>query len=216
MNSTNLAIEHWNNTPLFISEEERYRVYPWLYEAAEFEKHAGQRVLEVGCGTGCDLLQFAKHGAEAIGVDITPEHLRLAKERVAQLAEVREGDATELPFPDESFDYVYSHGVLHHIETPRLVVEEIFRVLKPRGTFNVHFYALWSFFTLSRILKHGWNWKLWFENSRDPVHIDFYSGRKLRRLFSPADISIEKFEFRPAPFLAPFVGFFLVVKGSKP
>jgi SAM-dependent methyltransferase len=216
LSSSKLAIDHWNKTPLFISEEERYSEYPWLYEAAEFRRHASQRVLEVGCGTGCDLLQFANHGAHAVGIDITPEHLRLAQERVGQLAEVRQADARELPFSDGSFDYVYSHGVLHHIENPRRVVEEIFRVLRTGGRFNVHVYALWSHFTLSRVLKHGRDWKLWFENSREPVHLDFYTARKLRRLFAPARLTIEKHECRPLPLLAPLVGFFLVAKGQKP
>lgn len=216
MNSSKLAIEHWNKAPLFISEEERYSMYPWLYGAAEFQSHAGERVLEIGCGTGCDLLQFAKHGAKAVGIDITPEHLRLARERVGQLAEVREAEATSLPFPNESFDYVYSHGVLHHIENPRRVVEEVFRVLKPGGRFNIHVYARWSYFVLTRMLKHGRNWRLYFENSRDPVHIDFYTARKLRQLFSPAKVCVQKYEFRKMPYLASLAGFFLVAKGTKP
>nr|MDQ2936107.1 hypothetical protein [Acidobacteriota bacterium] len=95
-------------------------------------------------------------------------------------------------------------------------VEEIFRVLKPGGRFNVHAYSLWSYFTLSRVLKHGRHWRLWFENSRDPVHIDFYTARKLRSLFSPAKVTIEKHGCLPAPVLSPLVGFFLVTKGKKP
>jgi ubiquinone/menaquinone biosynthesis C-methylase UbiE len=216
LKSSRLAIDHWNKTPLFISEEERYNIYPWLYEVAEFQQHAGQRVLEIGCGTGCDLLQFAKHGADAVGVDVTPEHLRLARERVGGLAKVEEADATRLPFPDGTFDYVYSHGVLHHIETPRRVVEEIFRVLKPGGRFNVHVYSLWSYPTLWTRWKFGRDWKLWFENSRDPVHIDLYTARKMRRLFAPARVTIEKHECRQAPFLAPLIGYFMVAKGSRP
>jgi len=58
-----LAQQHWNETPLYLDESERYSMYPWLYEAAEFRNHAGERVLEIGCATGCDLLQFVKHGA---------------------------------------------------------------------------------------------------------------------------------------------------------
>ena len=216
MASSLSAIEHWNRTPLFISAEERYSTYPWLYEAAEFKRHAGERVLEIGCGTGCDLLQFAMHGAQAVGVDITSEHLRLAIQRVGQMAEVQQAEAVDLPFPDQSFDYVYSHGVLHHIEEPRRVVEEIFRVLRPGGRFNVQVYARWSYFTLLRILQHGRDRKLWIENSRDPVHIDFYTARKLRHLFTPARLEIEKFHCGPLQALAPVAGFYLVAKGSKP
>src|SRR2546422_6109829 len=121
-----LAQRHWNETPLYLEESQRYAEYPWLYEAAEFRNHAGERVLEIGCGTGCDLLQFAKHGAVATGIDITPEHLRLARERVGNLAHVLPGDGAKIPFPGGSFDYVYSHGVLHHLDQPRRMVDEIF------------------------------------------------------------------------------------------
>ena len=209
------AQRHWNETPLYSEESARYSAYPWLYEAAEFRNHAGERVLEVGCGTGCDLLQFAKHGANAVGIDITPEHIRLARERVGNLAQVLPGDGTNIPFPDESFDYVYSHGVLHHLDQPRRMVEEILRVLRPGGRFNVHVYALWSYWPPILMLKHGWNWKRWIENSRDPVHIDLYYARKLRRLFAPARISLEKFGFKHMPTLEHWLGWFIVAKGRK-
>jgi len=217
MESSKLAIEHWNKTPLFKSEEERYSLYPWLYEVAEFSKHAGERVLEIGCGTGCDLLQFAKHGAHATGIDITSEHLRLARERVQGLAEVKKADATHLPFGDNEFDYVYSHGVIHHIENPRSVIDEIFRVLRPGGRFNIHVYALFSYFVATRIVRHRRKWRLYFEEgSLDPVHIDFYTARKLRRLFAPTEVTVEKFCCPPIPALEPVAGFFLVAKGQKP
>lgn len=144
MNAAELAQAHWNKAPLYFSEEERYETFPWLSEAAEFRKHSGERVLEIGCGSGCDLLQFAKYGAIATGVDIGERHLELARERVGGLADVQRASACKLPFADHSFDYVYSHGVLHHIDRPELAVRELLRVLRPGGRFNVHVYALWS------------------------------------------------------------------------
>jgi SAM-dependent methyltransferase len=211
-----LTIDHWNRTPLYLSEEERYETYPWLYEAAEFRDHPGQDVLEIGCGTGCDLLQFAKHGARAVGIDITSEHLRLARSRVGGMAEILYGDARSLPFRGRSFDYVFSHGVLHHIEEPRKVVGEIFRVLRPGGQFNVHVYARWSYSSFVLMLKHGFAWKLWIENSREPVHIDLYSRRQLCRLFAPVPITIDRFDFSHAQVLGRWIGWFLVAKGSAP
>jgi SAM-dependent methyltransferase len=214
--AADLAIRHWDTTPLYISEEERYGIYPWLPEAAEFHRHRGQRVLEIGCGTGCDLLQFAKHGAVATGVDITPRHLELARQRVGDQATVVRGDGRTLPFPDASFDYVYSHGVLHHSDEPRQVIQEIFRVLRPGGRFNIQVYALFSYFTLWTMLRHGRDWKLYVENSRDPVHIDLNTGRSLRKLFAPAKITITKHQCKPWEFLAPLFGWFLVATGQKP
>jgi ubiquinone/menaquinone biosynthesis C-methylase UbiE len=216
ISAAELAISHWDKTPLYISEQERYSIYPWLTEAAEFRHHRGERVLEVGCGTGCDLLQFAKHGAQATGIDITPAHLELARRRVGDLARITEGDARKLPFPDASFDYVYSHGVLHHSDAPRKIVEEVFRVLRPGGRFNVHVYALFSYFAAWKLLRHGRNWKLWIENSQDPVHIDLYTGMSLRKMFAPAQLTITKHECKPWQGLAPLFGWFLVAKGQRP
>lgn len=216
LSAADLAVTHWNTTPLYVSEEERYSIFPWLYEAAEFRHHRGERVLEIGCGTGCDLLQFALHGAHAIGVDITPRHLELAQRRVRSLATVLQADGRNLPFPDGSFDYIYSHGVLHHTDEPRRVIQEIFRVLRPGGRFNVHVYALFSYFVLWRSLRHGSEFKLWLENSRDPVHIDLNTARSLRKLFAPAKLTIVKHHCKPWEFLAPLFGWFLMAKGEKP
>lgn len=210
-----LAQEHWNATPLYVTEEYRYTLYPWLYKAAEFEGHAGERVLEVGCGTGSDLLQFARHGALATGIDITAKHLELAKQRVGGLATVQYGDACAIPFEDNTFDYVYSHGVIHHMDRPELASREILRVLKPGGRFNVQVYAKWSYFTGWLLLRYQHRWKVHIENSRDPVHIDLYTKRMLRRLFG-FWISIEKHHCWPIRALAPWLGWYLVAKGAKP
>jgi SAM-dependent methyltransferase len=209
-----LAQDHWNETPLFLSEEERYSIYPWLYDAAEFRRHEGEKVLEIGCGTGSDLLQFARHGALATGVDLAAKHVELARLRVGNRAVVHQADARQLPLADESFDYVYSHGVLHHCDEPERVVAEMLRVLRPGGRFNVHVYSLWSYISLVGFLRYGSKWKRKVENSEAPVHIDLYTRPKLRRLFGN-DISIEKYQSAPFHFLAPWFGWFLVVRGQK-
>jgi ubiquinone/menaquinone biosynthesis C-methylase UbiE len=209
-----LAQDHWNETPLFLTEEERYRIYPWLEEAAEFKKHAGERVLEIGCGTGSDLLQFARHGAITTGVDLTDRHLALARERLGGLATIRRADIRALPFEDESFDYIYCHGVLMYTDEPEKVVREIYRVLRPGGRFNVHVYAFWSYFTLWRFLRYGTKMKNHLSNSLAPVHVDLYTARRLRHLFG-SHISIEKHQCKPFEELAPWFGWFLVAKGLK-
>ena len=209
-----LAKQHWNRTPLFIGEEQRYSIYPWLYDAAEFRNHPGERVLEIGCGTGCDLLQFAKHGAHAYGIDITERHIALAKQRCGTMASVCYGDARFIPFPRGTFDYVYSHGVLHHSDQPEAIAAEIFRVLKPEGRYNVHVYSLISYHSLYLLLKFGKEWKLHIENSADPVHIDLYTMRRIKQLFPGCNL--RKFYFPRIPILAPYLGWYLVVTGATP
>jgi ubiquinone/menaquinone biosynthesis C-methylase UbiE len=181
-----LAQQHWNETPLFLSESERYGIYPWLPRAAEFSEHRGERVLEIGCGTGCDLLQFARNGAHAVGVDITDQHLELARQRVIGEATVLKADGANLPFPAESFDYIYSHGVIHHSDRPRAIVEEIFRVLKPDGRFNIQLYAAHSYNLWHCKRESPNDWRIRIENSIAAVHIDFYSARAARDLVASA------------------------------
>ena len=211
-----LARDHWNETPLLLTEEERYSEYPWLYEVAEFRSHSGEHVLELGCGTGADLLQFAKHGAIATGVDITDRHLELARQRVGNSASIVRGDIRQLPFDDGSFDYVYSHGVLHHSDEPQSAASEILRVLRPGGRFNIHVYALFSESAIIYRLKFGSHWKQHVENSSAPVYIELYTARKLRRLFPHCKLKFSKHQSYQFPFAAPLLGWFLVCKGQKP
>jgi 2-polyprenyl-3-methyl-5-hydroxy-6-metoxy-1,4-benzoquinol methylase len=124
-------------------EEFRYGQAPWIPEAADFAAYRGKRVLEIGCGMGTDGAQFATAGAEYTGVDLTEAAVALARENF-ELRGLR-GDfmtanAEELPFPDESFDHVYSFGVIHHTTHPEAIVAAINRVLRPGGTVTAMLY----------------------------------------------------------------------------
>jgi ubiquinone/menaquinone biosynthesis C-methylase UbiE len=118
-------------------EEYRYNVYaPWMKERIGFDHYSGKRLLEVGCGTGTDSLQFARGGAIFTGVDLTPRSLEIARKRFevyGQAGEFVLSDAENLNFPDESFDVVYSFGVIHHTPDTEGAAAEIHRVLKPGG-----------------------------------------------------------------------------------
>lgn len=218
MEASDLAQQHWNETPLYYSEEDRYACYPWLYEVAEFRHHGKEKVLEVGCGTGADLLQFAKHGADAVGIDITEQHLELAKKRLGGLAEVRLGDARHIPFSESTFDYVYSHGVIHHSNEPQKIAAEILRVLKPGGRFNIHVYSFFSYANLYGTVKFGHeNWRTrHIENSDAPVYVDLYTSAGMRRLFPAFKLSVSKHHLPEMPRLENLFGWYLVAKGRKP
>ena len=141
-------------------EAYRYGVYsPWMKEKIGFDRYAGKRVLEVGCGTGTDLLQFARGGAQVTGVDLTPRSIEIARKRfeVYQLrGEFALGDAEQLHFPDDSFDVVYSFGVIHHTPDTERAIREIHRVLKPGGKAVVMVYHRSSLYYWAGImLKRG-------------------------------------------------------------
>jgi SAM-dependent methyltransferase len=124
-------------------EEHRYRTEWHIPGAAEFERAEGQRVLEVGCGLGTDGARFARSGALYTGVDLTEAAVSLARRRFeleGLAGEFRVSDAESLDFPDESFDLVYSHGVLHHTPDTARAVREIRRVLRPGGRAVVMLY----------------------------------------------------------------------------
>ena len=124
-------------------EEHRYRVEWHIPEAAGFGRAKGLRVLEVGCGLGTDGARFARAGAVYTGVDLTEAAVELARRRfeLENLpGEFRVADAERLDFADESFDLVYSHGVLHHTPDTAAAVREIRRVLAPGGRAVVMLY----------------------------------------------------------------------------
>lgn len=92
----------------------------------------GQRVLDVGCGTGAFVAALAGRGARVWGVDPTPEMLARAREVVGRAGGLKQGRAEELPFKDVWFDRVVFRLVLHLVDRPRALAEA-FRVLAPGG-----------------------------------------------------------------------------------
>ena len=129
-------------------EQHRYEKEWHIPAAAGFASTRGLKVLEIGCGVGTDGLQFARAGADYTGVDLTEAAVGLARKNFASAGvagEFRMSDAESLDFADESFDVVYSHGVLHHTPDIEAAVREIHRVLKPGGRAIVMLYHRGSY-----------------------------------------------------------------------
>jgi SAM-dependent methyltransferase len=140
-------------------EIERYKQQSWMHDFFRFEQYADARVLEIGVGHGTDLLQFADAGADCHAIDITDEHMNLARENFALRGlpvDIRRSDAADIQHPSDSFDVVYSFGVVHHIPEIEQVLAEVHRVLKPGGKALLSVYHRWSLFFLFTVLVvHG-------------------------------------------------------------
>lgn len=140
----------------------RYALEPYIFDFARFADGAGRDVLEIGVGMGADHLEWARSRPRTLrGLDLTPRAVGWTSERLRLHGfepAVTVGDAERLPFPDDSFDIVYSWGVLHHSpDTPR-AIDEVRRVLRPGGRARVMIYhtraivgyVLWLRYALAR------------------------------------------------------------------
>lgn len=135
-------------------EHYRYDVYaPWMRRDIGFDRHPGKRLLEVGVGMGSDHLQWARGGAVCHGIDLTPRCIDITRERLALYglhSTLQTMDAESLQFEDESFDLVYSFGVLHHTPDTQGAIDEIYRVLKPGGSAIIMLYHRDSWHVMMR------------------------------------------------------------------
>jgi ubiquinone/menaquinone biosynthesis C-methylase UbiE len=140
----------------------RYRLEPYIPDFARFAEGSGQDILEIGVGMGADHLEWARSGPRRLaGVDLTPRAVDWTTRRLAShgfSSDLQEGDAEQLPFPDDSFSIVYSWGVLHHSPDTPKAFSEAHRVLRPGGTLRAMIYhrpsivglMLWSRYGLAK------------------------------------------------------------------
>lgn len=132
---------------------------PWFERHYDFGRHAGQRVLEIGCGAGVATGLFAKAGAIVTAVDLTETAVQLTArncETQGLRVDLRQMDAEHLDFPDRSFDYVFSWGVLHHTADTEAAYREVARVLRHGGECLTMVYNRTSF----RYWVRGLEWLL--------------------------------------------------------
>ena len=109
----------------------------------EYPSLRGKRVLEIGCGAGTITAELAKHGALVTAVDLTFHSVALTRRRFDLLnlsGDIRQMDAEHLGFPNESFDFVWSWGVIHHSANTQGIIGEIQRILKEEGEARIMVY----------------------------------------------------------------------------
>jgi 2-polyprenyl-3-methyl-5-hydroxy-6-metoxy-1,4-benzoquinol methylase len=126
--------------------QRRYQVEPHIPEFAGFHLWAGKRVLEIGCGIGSDAEEFAKHGAEYVGIDLSDQSLEIAQQRFEVLG--LQGKFYNIDVSDSAalsalgqFDLVYSYGVIHHFPGIDKIINNIYKVTETAGEFRFMVYA---------------------------------------------------------------------------
>lgn len=129
----------------FLSEENvRYKLEPYIKEFANFEMFKDKDILEIGVGFGSDHSQIARHDPSHLtGIDLTERAISNTKLRFKVLglkSSLHTDDAENLSFQKETFDGVYSWGVLHHSPDTPKCFEEVYRVLKPGGFAKIMIY----------------------------------------------------------------------------
>jgi ubiquinone/menaquinone biosynthesis C-methylase UbiE len=111
-------------------------------QVALIDPRPGLRILDAGCGRGEVLLACARAGAEVAGIDYSEAAVELTRETLADFpdADIRAGDITALPWPDNSFDRIEYSDVIEHLDPPQMVpaFREFRRVLRPGGYLLTH------------------------------------------------------------------------------
>lgn len=182
---TDMSIE--KGTPEFFEHIDPVasRFY-WIYQMMDQEAPAlkGKKLLEIGCGMGRDSAEWASRGVLVTASDLTPNAIEYTKKYFAYRglnAEYKVTSALNLDFPDQTFDAVYSRGVIHCTAADiRPAINEIYRVLKPGGRALIfHFYHRWSWFNL--LHKYGKE-NIEFVDA-DPPFNNIYSRDQVRAFF---------------------------------
>jgi len=191
-------------SPEFFDALEKYRYdkIDYLRAYVDFPRYKGKKILEIGCGAGIDLIQFARAGASVSARDLTENAVDLATRNLARegySGDIRQGNAEALEFPGETFDVVYSHGVLHHTVDTERAIAEVHRVLKPGGEALIMLYNRISWFNFVAWIS-GTNVE---HKDEDAPIIRKYSASECRKLFhrfENVEIHVDRFPKRTVKF----------------
>jgi SAM-dependent methyltransferase len=127
-------------------ERKKFFVEPHILKFTEFPQWKNKKVLEVGCGLGTVGINFALNGSDYTGVELSKESLEIAKKRFEvynQSGKFYLGNAEELSsfVPIETYDLIYSFGVIHHSPHPEKIVSQIKKYMNENSVLKIMLYA---------------------------------------------------------------------------
>ncbi len=159
---------------------EKYIMFPIRQKAVKFiNLTKPHKIIDIACGTGSQGYEFALHGHDVIGVDLSPDMLAQAKRKETPNLKLKfkHADATDLPFPKNSFDVASISFGLHDMpyEIELKVLKEARRVVKPKGKILIVEYmepgkTIWSwlFYPIFRVYETKY-WSLFMKRGLDKI-----------------------------------------------
>jgi SAM-dependent methyltransferase len=156
-----IITDYWNNRPCNLNhsikeigskdyfdevEIKKHFVESHILEFADFSKWKNKKVLEIGCGIGTDAVNFIRNGAIYTGLELSDKSLELTKQRLdiynlnGSLYNLNAENNIDF-LGSESYDLIYSFGVIHHSPNPEKIVKNAYNLLKPGGTLKIMVYA---------------------------------------------------------------------------
>jgi len=175
-------------------ETRKYFVEPHIPRFAQFERWRDKKVLEIGCGIGTDTISFARHGAWVTAVELSEKSLEVARKR-AEVYGLQDhirfylGNAEELTrfVPIESYDLIYSFGVIHHTPHPERVIEQMRYYINPNSVIKLMVYHRYAWKVLWILLTYG-KGKFWRLDELVAQHSEAQTGCPVTYTFSRGEI----------------------------
>jgi len=185
------------------------RELPFLSDILNEYKFEGMKVLEIGFGSGYDAYEFCRRSARVYGIDITPSLPKIAKRHLGYYGydpALINADAEAVPFKDNSFDFIYSFGVLHHTPNINKALSEAYRVCKKGGKGMIAVYNKNSIFYWCTLYLYDYLFRLRFRNytmkqrlqtveyslSDEKPLVNVYSMKQFKLLLNNIGFIVEK------------------------
>lgn len=203
-----LIKDYWEVSPPFKGEgktgslewsrsisEHRFKVVPYLKKFIDAKSYKGKRVLEIGYGSGSDLLEYCRAGADVTGLDITSKAIGICSDRLHAenlKADLINYDGRRLiqgRLEPKSFDLVYSCGVLHHTPFMADILADAHRLLVPEGRLKLMLYhrnsVLYHYILYRRSLEKRVDYP---RDSMLSLYSEYREGCPYTRVFSEREI----------------------------